>query len=97
MHEKKTHEGKKRELFESLAEAERSLVRRDDRNSFEDHVVDFQNRNRNGGRDDPELRRKYGRNESIFKRPDMPIGRCLNPRRIPDYHVSLKLNTVNCC
>lgn len=91
MHEKKSHEGKKRELFDSLLEAERSLVRRDERNRFEDHVVDYQNRNRDRGQDDPELRRKYGRNESIFKRPDLPIARCLNPRRVPDYHVSVQV------
>lgn len=35
---------------------------------------------------DGSLRRMRGK-ESIFKKPELPIGRCLKPRKTPDYQV----------
>lgn len=34
--------------------------------------------------EDEKLRRMRGK-ESIFKKPELPIGRCLKPRKTPDY------------
>ncbi|EDV96084.1 uncharacterized protein LOC6557362 [Drosophila grimshawi] len=36
---------------------------------------------------DEKLRRLRGK-ESIFKKPELPIGRCLKPRKTPDYQVN---------
>ncbi|XP_034480726.1 uncharacterized protein LOC117786524 [Drosophila innubila] len=37
--------------------------------------------------DDEKLRRLRGK-ESIFKKPELPIARCLKPRKTPDYQVN---------
>ncbi|XP_023169894.2 uncharacterized protein LOC111598733 [Drosophila hydei] len=37
--------------------------------------------------EDEKLRRMRGK-ESIFKKPELPIGRCLKPRKTPDYQVN---------
>ncbi|EDW73183.1 uncharacterized protein Dwil_GK17414 [Drosophila willistoni] len=37
--------------------------------------------------EDGKLRRMRGK-ESIFKKPELPIGRCLKPRKTPDYQVN---------
>ncbi|EDW93985.1 uncharacterized protein LOC6533563 [Drosophila yakuba] len=37
--------------------------------------------------EDGRLRRLRGK-ESIFKKPELPIGRCLKPRKTPDYQVN---------
>lgn len=37
--------------------------------------------------DDENLRRLRGK-ESIFKKPELPIGRCLKPRKTPDYQMN---------
>ncbi|KAH8415655.1 hypothetical protein KR222_007393 [Zaprionus bogoriensis] len=37
--------------------------------------------------EDEKLRRLRGK-ESIFKKPELPIGRCLKPRKTPDYQVN---------
>ncbi|KAH8369984.1 hypothetical protein KR093_001762 [Drosophila rubida] len=37
--------------------------------------------------DDEKLRRLRGK-ESIFKKPEMPLARCLKPRKTPDYQVN---------
>ncbi|KAH8408299.1 hypothetical protein KR215_002002 [Drosophila sulfurigaster] len=39
------------------------------------------------GDDDEKLRRLVGK-ESIFKKPEMPLARCLKPRKTPDYQVN---------
>lgn len=36
---------------------------------------------------DEKLRRMRGK-ESIFKKPELPIGRCLKPRKTPDYQIN---------
>ncbi|ALC43681.1 CG6674 [Drosophila busckii] len=40
-----------------------------------------------GQAEDRELRRMRGK-ESIFKKPELPIGRCLKPRKTPDYQIN---------
>lgn len=37
--------------------------------------------------EDEKLRRMRGK-ESIFKKPELPIGRCLKPRKTPDYQIN---------
>ncbi|XP_016966629.1 protein TSSC4 [Drosophila biarmipes] len=37
--------------------------------------------------EDGRLRRMRGK-ESIFKKPELPIGRCLKPRKTPDYQIN---------
>ncbi|KAH8315921.1 hypothetical protein KR074_001640 [Drosophila pseudoananassae] len=37
--------------------------------------------------EDGRLRKMRGK-ESIFKKPELPIGRCLKPRRTPDYQIN---------
>lgn len=32
--------------------------------------------------------RRFRGKESIFKRPEAPISKCLKPRRVPDYQVN---------
>lgn len=48
-----------------------------------------QGRSTEGGNEveDEKLRRLRGK-ESIFKKPELPIGRCLKPRKTPDYQVN---------
>ncbi|KAH8302941.1 hypothetical protein KR044_012254 [Drosophila immigrans] len=43
--------------------------------------------NDGGTEDDEKLRRLRGK-ESIFKKPEMPLARCLKPRKTPDYQVN---------
>ncbi|XP_030385241.1 uncharacterized protein LOC115632288 [Scaptodrosophila lebanonensis] len=56
------------------------------------HVMHYR-RGRNvvgiGADIDPEVQLKRMRGkESIFKKPELPIGRCLKPRKTPDYQVN---------
>jgi hypothetical protein len=89
MHEKKTHESKKQALFECLDEVDKSLNRvhtRESSNSSWRGEYRRRNQHHNSNED---FRSQYSKKDSIFKRPDMPISRCLPTRRLPDYEVSL--------
>lgn len=75
-------EDKKKMLFDCLSSAEKNIQG----TSLEQKQF---------ARDDPvpreyppKIRRFHGK-ESIFKRPEAPIGKCLRPRRVPDYQVTL--------
>lgn len=88
MHEKKTHEGKKRELFECLDEADKSLNRVHTRETSNSTWRGEYRRNNRQQNSDEGFGRNYNKRDSIFKRPDLPIARCLPTRRLPDYEVS---------
>lgn len=45
--------------------------------------------------EDGRLRRMRGK-ESIFKKPELPIGRCLKPRKTPDYQVTDHPSAISC-
>lgn len=68
-------------LFDCLLTAEKSIVGTslEQKESYTGHLPQ-RNESKVVGR------RFQGR-ESIFKRPAAPIGKCLKPRRAPDYQV----------
>lgn len=78
------YEDKKKLLFDCLTSAEQCIqgTSLDQRQSTRDEL---------SSRDHPKAvikgRRFHGK-ESIFKRPEAPIGKCLRPRRVPDYQVT---------
>lgn len=85
-------EKKKKMLFESLESAEKSLQG----SSLEQPIHDYrsqpyrQQRKRN--RD--EYVEKYKHKDSLFKRPELPIGKCLRSRQRPEYEVNIKTNSL---
>lgn len=75
------YEDKKKQLFDCLSSAEKciqgtsleqSQFARDEPSSEE-----YQ----------PVIKKRFHGKESIFKRPEAPISKCLLPRRVPDYQV----------
>lgn len=74
-------EDKKKMLFDCLNSAEKSIKG----TSLEQKQSA---RDASASRDYPqEIGRRFLGKESIFKRPEAPIGKCLRPRRVPDYQV----------
>lgn len=77
------YEDKKKLLFECLTSAEQCIQG----TSLDQKQT---TRGEPSSRDHPKTiikgRRFHGK-ESIFKRPEAPIGKCLRPRRVPDYQV----------
>ncbi|XP_068148590.1 uncharacterized protein [Drosophila tropicalis] len=70
----------------------RALDRRDNSRDDRGQVMNYRSGQRidvNGDTEseDGKLRRMRGK-ESIFKKPELPIGRCLKPRKTPDYQVN---------
>lgn len=79
------YETKKKMLFESLESAEKSL--QGSTLEQKDQNYEFiQNQKRKRPRD--EVVEKYKHRDSLFKRPDLPINKCLQYRKRPDYEVS---------
>lgn len=79
------YESKKRTLFESLESAERSLQgTRLEQNPQEVDYNSYRRRKRNRN----EFVDKYKHKDSLFKRPNMPIRKCLPSRQRPGYEVS---------
>lgn len=76
-------ENKKKLLFDCLTSAEQCIKG----TSLEQTKF---NRNESRGSDSPKriTKRFHGR-ESIFKKPALPISKCLRPRHIPDYQVNI--------
>lgn len=76
---------KRKNLFDSLDNAEKSLVGSNLRlpQSAVVKVQDFTVQNKNK-KQKPEVR-LFSKKESIFKRPELPITKCLPTRRVPDY------------
>ena len=76
-------ETKRKNLFESLASAEKSLV-----------GTNLEQKNRNYNLNDHKRKRsrdeyveKYKHKDSMFKRPALPINKVLRSRQKPDYEV----------
>lgn len=84
-----TYENKKKALFECLNAAERitqgtSLEQREI-----DHRIPLEsNVNKRRKIEAPGPIEKYKNRDSLFKRPDLPITKCLKSRRTPEYEVS---------
>jgi hypothetical protein len=84
------YETKKKMLFESLDSAESSLQGsslEQPRRDHQEYQSFINNQQRKRNRD--EYTEKYKRKDSLFKRPDLPIQKCLRTRRRPDYEVSV--------
>lgn len=79
------YETKKKMLFECLESAEKNLQgTRLEQNPQEVDYQSYRKRKKNR----TEFIDKYKHKDSLFKRPNMPIGKCLPTRRRPDYEVS---------
>lgn len=82
------YETKKKMLFECLESAEKNLQG----STLEQANVDYnltpyrQQRKRN--RD--EYVEKYKHKDSLFKRPNLPIDKCLKSRKRPEYEVNFQ-------
>lgn len=75
-------EDKKKLLFDCLTSAESCIQGTSlEQKSFSRDEVKPRN-------NPPAIGRRFQGKESIFKRPEAPIGKCLRPRRVPDYQVS---------
>lgn len=80
------YETKKKKLFESLDTAEKSLQGSSLEQPHRDYSF-IHNQQRKRNRD--EYTEKFKRKDSLFKRPDLPIQKCLRTRRRPEFEVSL--------
>ena len=82
------YENKKKALFDILDAEEKKLegsclAQRNEENS--------RKRQFNSKRDRDESIERYKKKESIFKRPALPINKCLSVRQRPDYEVIIQL------
>lgn len=83
-------ETKKKILFESLESVEKSLDGTSLGQSNRDYSYAENRQQRKRSRD--EYVEKYKHTDSIFKRPDLPINKCLKSRQRPGYEVRLKID-----
>jgi quinol monooxygenase YgiN len=84
------YETKKKTLEQMLESAEKNLqgsTLAQGRQNY-DFYRDRTERNNKRGRD--EYVEKYKHKDSMFKRPAMPINKCLKSRQRPDYEVILR-------
>lgn len=75
------YQDKKKMLFDCLASAEKSIK------GTVLEQKESQSDNRETRVSSKVVSRRFQGKESIFKRPAAPIGKCLKPRRAPDYQV----------
>lgn len=75
---------KKKMLFDSLTTAEQCIKG----TRLEQREETYSDRTRQN--QSKEVSRRFQGKESIFKRPEAPIGKCLRPRRVPDHQVFQK-------
>lgn len=75
---------KKKLLFESLTTAEQCIKG----TRLEQKEEKFSDRTRQN--QSMKVSRRFQGKESIFKRPEAPISKCLRPRRVPDHQVNSK-------
>lgn len=78
-------ETKKKMLFECLESAEKNLQGTTLEQTNRNNNLSQNNKQRKRTRDD--YVEKYKHKDSMFKRPDMPINKCLRYRQRPDYEV----------
>jgi Tumour suppressing sub-chromosomal transferable candidate 4 len=84
---------KKKMLFESLESAEKSLEGTSLQQTNRDLNLTQNRQQRKRNRDD--YVDKYKHKDSLFKRPDLPINKCLRYRQKPDYEVSYEKNLTS--
>lgn len=77
---------KRKQLFDCLENAEKSLIGSTLHQTSSANPQDFAGRNERK-RQKPEVR-TFRQKESIFKRPELPITKCLPSRRVPDYQMN---------
>lgn len=75
-------EGKKKALFDCLDAAEKTISR----TSVNQYDDDFGRSSNLNDRKEKYVD-KYKNKKSLFKRPDLPISKCLKSRRQPDHQV----------
>lgn len=75
---------KKKMLFDSLTTAEQ-CIKGTRLEQIEETYSDRTRQNQS-----KEVSRRFQGKESIFKRPEAPIGKCLRPRRMPDHQVCIQ-------
>lgn len=80
-------ETKKKMLFESLDSAEKNLQGTSLEQTKHDYNLQPYRQQRKRNR---EVIEKYKNKDSLFKRPDLPINKCLRSRQRPAYEVSAK-------
>lgn len=80
------YETKKKMLFECLESAEKNLQGTTLEQTNRDYDIAPNRQQRKRNRDD--YVEKYKHKDSLFKRPDLPINKCLRYRQRPDYEVS---------
>lgn len=73
---------KKKMLFDSLTTAEQCIKG----TRLEQREETYLNQTRQN-QSKEEVSRRFRGKESIFKRPEAPINKCLRPRRVPDHQV----------
>lgn len=75
-------EDKKKLLFDCLNSAEQCIkgTSLEQRQTNRNESIQM---NRSHG-----ISKRFHGRESIFKRPEAPISKCLRPRRVPDYQVN---------
>lgn len=79
-------ETKKKMLFECLESAEKKLQGSPLEQTKHDYSFAESRQQRKRNRD--EIVEKYKHRDSLFKRPDLPINKCLRSRQRPAYEVS---------
>lgn len=77
-----SYENKRKALFDSLLDAEKCVSGTSLEQSNATKKDEIFNRNQS-----KITSKKFRGRESIFKRPELPITKCLKPRRAPDYQV----------
>lgn len=80
------YETKKKMLFECLDSAEKNLEGSSLQQPTRDYNFIHNSQQRKRSRD--EYTEKYKRKDSLFKRPDLPITKCLRSRQRPDHEAS---------
>lgn len=86
------YETKKKMLFESLESAEKNLQGTSLAQTTCDYNFAQNRQQRKRGRD--EYVDKYKNRDSMFKRPNLPINKCLRSRQKPEYEVSRSCSGV---
>lgn len=74
-------------LFESLESAEKNLQGSTLEQQSHDYSSHPYRQQRKRNRD--EFVEKYKNKDSLFKRPDLPITKCLRSRQRPEYEVNI--------
>lgn len=77
-------ENKRKMIFDCLKEASEKLV-----GTTLEQKSSPEKRDRNTHDQQDRRIKNFNGRESIFKRPEAPISKCLKPRRTPDYQVRI--------